>query len=168
MGQFESFIGVNFWTALFVLLNTLAIFVVAKKFLFVPVHNMIESRQKEIDGIYADAEKARTDAQDLRSEYEAKLSEVRVEADRVIKTATESANAMSASIVDDARAQAEQLKRRAENEIEMERRKAFDEVKGELSGIALDIASQVIEREVSEKDHEAFIDEFIKNVGEAL
>ena len=41
------------------------------------------------------------------------------------------------------------------------------EVKGELSGIALDIASQVIEREVNEKDHEAFINEFIKNVGEA-
>ena len=54
MGQFESFIGVDFWTALFVLLNTLAIFVVAKKFLFVPVHNMIESRQKEIDGKRSD------------------------------------------------------------------------------------------------------------------
>ena len=43
MGQFESFIGVNFWTALFVLLNTCSIFVVARKFLFTPVHNMIES-----------------------------------------------------------------------------------------------------------------------------
>ena len=43
----------------------------------------------------------------------------------------------------------------------------FDEVKGELSGIALDIAQQVIEREVKEKDHEAFINEFIENVGEA-
>lgn len=59
MGQFESFIGVDFWTALFVLLNTCAIFVVARKFLFTPVHNMIESRQKEIDQMYADAEKAK-------------------------------------------------------------------------------------------------------------
>ena len=57
MGQFESFIGVNFWTALFILLNTCSIFVVARKFLFTPVHNMIESRQKEIDQLYADAEK---------------------------------------------------------------------------------------------------------------
>ena len=61
----------------------------------------------------------------------------------------------------------QKLKRRAQTEIDLERRRAFDEVKGELSGIALDIASQVIEREVNEKDHEAFIDEFIKNVGEA-
>ena len=72
MGQFESFIGVDFWTALFVLLNTCAIFIVARKFLFLPVHNMIESRQKEIDQMYADAEKAKTDAHELCSEYEAK------------------------------------------------------------------------------------------------
>ena len=50
MGQFESFIGVDFWTALFVLLNTCAIFVVARKFLFTPVHNMIESRPRNQNG----------------------------------------------------------------------------------------------------------------------
>ena len=103
----------------------------------------------------------------MKASYEQKMSGAREEADRVIRTATESANAMSESIVSDAREQASQLKRRAETEIEMERRRAFDEVKGELSGIALDIAQQVIEREVSEKDHEAFINEFIENVGEA-
>ena len=167
MGQFESFIGVDFWTALFVLLYTCANFIVARKFLFLPVHNMIESRQKEIDQMYADAEKAKTDAHELCSEYEAKRSGVRQEADRVIRTATESANAMSTNIVEDARAQAAQIKNRAQNEIEIERRRAFENMKGELSGIALDIASQVIEREVNEKDHEAFINEFIKIVCEA-
>ena len=34
MGQLEAFVGVNPWTALFTLLNTLTIFFVAKKFLF--------------------------------------------------------------------------------------------------------------------------------------
>ena len=48
MQQFESLIGVNPWTAIFVLINTLLIFAVAKKYLFVPVHNMIEQRQQEI------------------------------------------------------------------------------------------------------------------------
>ena len=50
--MFESFLGVNPWTALFILLNTLTIFLVAKKFLFGPVMQMIEDRQKEIDNIY--------------------------------------------------------------------------------------------------------------------
>ena len=42
-----------------------------------------------------------------------------------------------------------------------------DEVKGEIGGIAMDIAGKVIEREINEKDHEKLIDEFISNVGEA-
>ena len=53
MGQFEAFVGVNFWTALFILLNTLIIFFVAKKFLFGPVMKIIADRQKEIDDMYA-------------------------------------------------------------------------------------------------------------------
>ena len=35
------------------------------------------------------------------------------------------------------------------------------------TGIAMEIASKVVEREISEKDHKDLIDEFIKNVGEA-
>ena len=57
--MFESFLGVNPWTALFVLLNTLLLFYVATKFLFVPVKNMIDSRQKEIDDLYASADSAK-------------------------------------------------------------------------------------------------------------
>ena len=59
MGQFEAFVGVNFWTALFILLNTLIIFFVAKKFLFVPVMKIIIARQEEIDDMYAQADTAR-------------------------------------------------------------------------------------------------------------
>ena len=50
--MFESFLGVNPWTALFILLNTLTIYFVAKKFLFGPVMKMITDRQQEIDNLY--------------------------------------------------------------------------------------------------------------------
>ena len=165
--EVQQFISIAPWTVIFQILNLLLLMVLFKKYLFKPVTEILEKRQAEIEGHYQEAEQAETDAKAMKADYESKMAGARQEADRVIKTATESANAMSASIVEDARTQADQLKRRAQTEIDLERRRAFDEVKGELSGIALDIASQVIEREVNEKDHEAFIDEFIKNVGEA-
>jgi len=163
--EVQQFISIAPWTVIFQILNLLLLMVLFKKYLFKPVMEILEKRQAEIEGHYQEAQQAETDAKAMKADYE--MAGARQEADRVIKTATESANAMSASIVEDARTQADQLKRRAQTEIDLERRRAFDEVKGELSGIALDIASQVIEREVNEKDHEAFIDEFIKNVGEA-
>ena len=165
--EVQQFISIAPWTIIFQILNLLLLMVLFKKYLFKPVTEILEKRQAEIEGHYQEAQQAETDAKAMKADYESKMAGARQEADRVIKTATESANAMSASIVEDARAQADQLKRRAQTEIDLERRRAFDEVKGELSGIALDIASQVIEREVNEKDHEAFINEFIKNVGEA-
>ena len=165
--EVQQFISIAPWTVIFQILNLLLLMVLFKKYLFKPVMEILEKRQAEIEAHYQEAQQAETDAKAMKADYESKMSGARQEADRVIKTATESANAMSASIVEDARTQADQLKRRAQTEIDLERRRAFDEVKGELSGIALDIASQVIEREVNEKDHEAFIDEFIKNVGEA-
>lgn len=165
--EVQQFISIAPWTIIFQILNLLMLMVLFKKYLFKPVTEILEKRQAEIEGHYQEAQQAETDAKAMKADYESKMAGARQEADRVIKTATESANAMSASIVEDARTQADQLKRRAQTEIDLERRRAFDEVKGELSGIALDIASQVIEREVNEKDHEAFINEFIKNVGEA-
>ena len=165
--EVQQFISIAPWTLIFQILNLLLLMMLFKKYLFKPVTEILEKRQAEIEGHYQEAQQAETDAKAMKADYESKMAGARQEADRVIKTATESANAMSASIVEDARTQADQLKRRAQTEIDLERRRAFDEVKGELSGIALDIASQVIEREVNEKDHEAFINEFIKNVGEA-
>ena len=165
--EVQQFISIAPWTIIFQILNLLLLMVLFKKYLFKPVTEILEKRQAEIEGHYQEAQQAETDAKAMKADYESKMAGARQEADRVIKTATESANAMSASIVEDARTQADQLKRRAQTEIDLERRRAFDEVKGELSGIALDIASQVIEREVNENDHEAFINECIKNVGEA-
>ena len=165
--EVQQFISIAPWTIIFQILNLLLLMVLFKKYLFKPVTEILEKRQAEIEGHYQEAQQAETDAKAMKADYESKMAGARQEADRVIKTATESANAMSASIVEDARTQADQLKRRAQTEIDLERRRAFENMKGELYGIALDIASQVIEREVNEKDHEAFINEFIKNVGEA-
>lgn len=165
--EVQKFISIAPWTMIFQLINLLILMFAFKKYLFKPVLAILEKRRAEIESTYDEASKAETAAKSMKAEYESRMAGAREEADRVIKTATESANAMAGSIVEEAHTQAAQIKRRAEVEIDMERRKAFDEVKGELSGIALDIASQVIDREVSAEDHEAFIDEFIKNVGEA-
>ena len=84
MDKFQDFIGVDFWTALFVLLNTLALFFVAKKFLFVPVKKMIDDRQKEIDDMYADADSARKNAAMLEEAYKQKLSAANETGERIV------------------------------------------------------------------------------------
>ena len=58
------------------------------------------------------------------------------------------------------------IRKKAEADIAQEKKKAVNDIKNEIGGMAVDIAGKVIEREISEKDHKKLIDEFIQNVGE--
>ena len=67
----------------------------------------------------------------------------------------------------EAEAMKAEYEQKAEADIAQERKKAVNEVKDEIGGMAMEIASKVVEREIKEADHQDLIDEFIKNVGEA-
>ena len=68
--------------------------------------------------------------------------------------------------VKEAASQAAAMKAKAESDIAQEKRKAVNEIKDEIGGMAMEIAGKVIEREISEEDHAKLIDDFIANVGE--
>ncbi len=55
--------------------------------------------------------------------------------------------------------------KKAESTIEQERKKAMNELKDEVAGLSVMIASKVVERDIKEEDHERFIEEFIDKVG---
>lgn len=166
MGQFESFIGVDFWTALFVLLNTLAIFVVAKKYLFVPVHKMIEQRQQEIDGIYAEADKAKSDAQTMRAEYEEKLSDARATSERLVKDAMARGQKREEEIVRQANAEAASILTKASADAALEKKKAINDAKDEIAEMAMAIAGKVVGRELNDADQARLVDHFIDELGD--
>lgn len=163
----QEFISITPWTAITQIANLLILMLLMKKFLFKPVTAILEKRQAQLDGMYDAADTAQKEAERSRDEYVNRLANARQEADQLVQNAVKNAQVRGEEIMVDARASANQTINRANEEIALERRKAFQQVKGDLSGIALDIASKVVEREVSAEDHEVFIDEFIKNVGEA-
>ena len=103
----------------------------------------------------------------MRADYENRLASAKEEAGEIVKSATATAQRKGAEIVDEAQAKANAMMVRAEAEIAQEKKKAINEIKDEISGMAVDIASKVVEREISAKDHEKLIEDFIKNVGEA-
>ena len=166
--MFESFLGVNPWTALFVLLNTLTIFFVAKKFLFVPVMNIIAERQKEIDDLYSDAGAARDKAQALQAEYTAKLSNAQSESDRIIKDAVVRAQRREEDILRQAGIEAQAIVDKAVADAALEKKKAINDAKDEISGISMAIAEKVVERQLTAADQHKLIDQFINDLGDAL
>ena len=167
MELYQALITLDGWTFLAQICNLMIQLVIFKKFLLKPIKQVIADRKAKADSEIADAQKLRTEAEAMKAEYEQNLQNARTEANQIVATAQKTATARSEEIVGEARAQAAALKQKAEADIAQERKKAVNEVKDEIGGIAMEIASKVVEREISEKDHKDPIDEFIKNVGEA-
>jgi len=165
---FESFLGVNPWTSLFILLNTLTIFFVAKKFLFGPVMKIIADRQKEIDDMYADADSAQQQAMELQAEYQHKLAAAQETSERIVKEAVARGQSREEDIVRKANAEANAILEKAAADIALEKKKAINEAKDEISGISMAIAEKVVERQLSEADQSNLINEFINNLENAL
>ena len=166
MEQFESFIGVNFWTALFTLLNFLAVFFVAKHFLIVPVMKIIKERQDEIDGMYSAANEAKASAEALQSEYEAKLSDAQAASERIVKDAVSRGQAREEEIIRQANAEASAIMDKAAADIALEKKKAINDAKDEISDLAMAIAGKVVGRQLNDADQSKLVDEFIDGLGE--
>ena len=163
---FESFVGVNFWTCLFTLLNLLILYKFMKKLLFKPVKNMIDTRQQEIDDLYADANQSTTDAAALKEQYEHRLAEANAESEEILKVANRKAQLRQEEILRDAQEKAAQTLRRADEQIEMEKKRAMNEIKNDVSVMAVDIAAAVLARDIKQEEHSALIDSFIDKLGD--
>jgi F-type H+-transporting ATPase subunit b len=163
--KFEAFVGVNPFTMLFAWANLLILYLFLKKLLFKPVKNMIDSRQKEIDDMYSDADSSREAASLLKSEYEQKLEKANEESEQILKTAVRKAQLREEEILAEANGKAARILERAEEQVELEKKKAINDIKDQVSGMAIGIASAVIERDVKADEHEKLIDDFISNMG---
>ena len=167
MQLYQALITLDGWTLLAQICNLKIQLVIFKKLLLNPVKKVIAERKAKADSQLADAEKLRTEAEAMKAEYEQNLQNARTEANQIVAAAQKTAAARSEELLGEARAQAAALKQKAEADIAQERKKAVNEVKDEIGGMAMEIASKVVEREIKEADHQDLIDEFIKNVGEA-
>ena len=163
--KFESFVGANPFTMIFAWVNLLILYFILKKLAFKPIKKMIDTRQQEVDDMYANAENAQAAAEAAKVEYEAKLEAANEESEEILKRAVRRAQLREEEILRDADLKAQRTLERAEEQIEFEKKRAINEVKDEVSGMAIEIAAAVIERDVDKSEHESMIDDFIKNIG---
>ena len=142
MELYQALITLDGWTFLAQICNLMIQLVIFKKFLLKPIKQVIADRKAKADSEIADAQKLRTEAEAMKAEYEQNLQNARTEANQIVTAAQKTATARSEEIVGEARAQAAALKQKAEADIAQERKKAVNEVKDEIGGIAMEICIQ--------------------------
>lgn len=164
----QGFISFDIWTALFILLNTITMFLVLKRFLFKPVLKMIQDRQDEIDNIYEEADKAKSSADALEAEYRQKLEVAAETGDRIVKEAMARGQSREEEIIRKANLEASAIMDKAAADIAQEKKKAVNDAKDEISEMAMAIAEKVVGRQLNKEDQNKLFDEFINELGEGI
>ena len=165
MGNLQI-VSFNLWQVLISLANLTLLYLGLKKFLYKPVKAVLENRKATIAKSYAEAEEYRTSANAAREEYAAKLATAHATADEIIHDATGLANKRSEKIVAEARIKADEIVRQGELEASMEKKKAMESIRRDITDVSAAMTEKLLKREMNEADHRGMIDEFLKGVGE--
>lgn len=165
--QHLEIISLNVWQILISLCNLLILFVILKRFLYKPVNKVLAARQQAVDSQYAEAEEAKKKAEEDRAEWESKMRSLDEEAENIIQTAASTASKRSDELIAQAKDRADSIIRTAKTEVELERRKAEDEMKNEIINVSSLLTEKMLSREINSNDHKALIDSFLENMGDA-
>lgn len=154
-------------TFIFQIVNTLVIFLALRHFLFNPVTEMLEKRTKSIESSIQDAERKNKESDKLKADYEEKLNEIKKERNQIIEDATRRAKDRGDEIVEAAELEAKRAMEKATKEIEREKQKMLNDLKGQISELAIAAAQKVIEKDLDQNTHKDMINKFIDKAGES-
>ena len=152
--------GLYIWTIVtFVLLLLLL-----AKFAWRPLLEALERRQEAIRKSLDEARQAKQELGRLHEESARILAQARAEADAIISRTRADAVRAGEELKQKARADAENIVKHAEREIQLETSRALQKVRQEAVDISIDIASKIIQRNLSREDNERLIAETLQEI----
>ena len=168
MDLYQSLVTVNPVTLIAQICNLFIQLLIVKIFFLDKIKAILDQRREAADKQITDAEAAKAEAMAIKETYEKNMAESKAKADDLLANAQRTANARSEEIIGQAQAAAAQIKSKASADIEMEKKKAINDAKNEISGLAMAIAGKVVERELNTADQADLIDRFIEELGDGV
>ena len=166
MDLYQSLVTVNPVTLIAQICNLFIQLLIVKIFFLDKIKAVLDKRRETADKQIADAEAAKSEAAAIKQTYEENMRQAKTKADDMILSAQKTAAQRSEEIISQAQKQATQIKTKAASDIEMEKKKAINEAKNEISELAMAIAGKVVGRELNDADQDGMIDRFIEELGD--
>jgi len=124
------------------------------KFIWPPILSALEERQKQIEEGLAAADKSQEKLVEAASRADEIVAEARHQATGILDQAHARANEIVADGKSDGVKERERQLAAAKAEIEQEANKAREELRGQVSAIAIASAEKILNREIDSKAHD--------------
>lgn len=140
------------------------LWLVLRRFLFVPVLGLLDAREQEIKSTYEAAENEKAKAEEFRADYEHRLAGIEAEARAKIQEAIKKAEESKNDIIADARRRSEGILKRGQENLAREREKTVAAIREEVVDISLEAAGKLVGETLDEPRHRRLIGDFISRL----
>ena|SRR6185436_11716019 len=152
--------GLYIWTiATFLLLLGLL-----ARFAWRPLLDALERRQQSIVKSLEDARQAKKELERINAESARIVNEARGEAEAIVARTRADAARFGEELKQKARADAEQIVKNAEREIDQQTARAVERIRHESIDLSVAIASKILQRNVSAADTDRLMEETFREI----
>ena len=151
----------EFWSIFEEVVNIIILFVLLRIFLFKPINKMKAERTRTIQNDLDSAQKAKEEAEELRQQYEASISDAKEKANQIIVKAHEDAESERTAIIRKSQEEAEKIVADADKTIENERKRVLRQAQSEIADLAIEAASKIIGENVDDEKNRRLVDKFL-------
>ena len=155
-------LGLTIWT---IVLFALFAFVLTKVG-WKPLLALIEERERSIRSAVETAQQAQTEAQALLVQHKETIREAGRQREEIVKRALADADQLKADLAAQAKAEAENMIRRAKEQIEREKRLAIQEIRQRVADLAIEAASRIVKSSLTPDVQRKLVDDFIAELPE--
>ncbi len=155
------------WTSLMILINVFILYIILKKYFWEKIKKFLDDRSNAVRDAIDSAEAMNKRADEKMSNYSKQIANIDEEGREIIKAAKQQADTQAQIIIEEARQQATDIIAKAEQNIELERSKAIEDMRQEIATISMLVAEQIVEKEIEIEGQEAIVDDVIKNTENA-
>jgi F-type H+-transporting ATPase subunit b len=153
--------GLMFWT----LLIFVALFFILSRTAFGPITEAVAARERALQEAIDQAKLDREAAAKILAEHTAQLEGARAEAQRIIAEGRAVGDKLRAEMLEETRAQQQDMLERARREIQTEKTNAIAELREEAVDLALAGASKVIEKNLDDPTNRKLVESFLAGAG---
>jgi len=137
--------------------NIILLTLILRKVLFKPVTKIMAERAQRVQDALDQAEKDKADSRGILEQYQTKLKNADAEAEKIVRTARESAEQEARQIVTEGKAAADAMAEAARRQIESERQAAFARFKLEAAALVMAATAKLVQREISGDDKNRYV-----------
>ncbi len=150
----------------FTVINLLITYFILRKFLFKPIHKVVEQRKEEIDRQYAGAKETEEKALALKAQYEESLSSVEAEKAKAVNEARTKAGEEYDRIVSDAKTEADKMLENARKQADLEQEKSVREAQEQIAELVVAATAKVVASGQGQAADRELYNQFLAKTGE--